>query len=152
MSPYSTLLSACSQCCVVIEQWDGRAAEGDVMVSVAAIGIDGGKIPDGDGELGIGGDGVVVEGKRQPLIPDACSLEVLVGCLSVDGQGLGVGEGLDGDVKFGVRAEIAAAVAEIGSSKEGGVWNGLLVSFKSVPLRLSVWGALWEWGRWERTL
>lgn len=32
-----------------------------------------------------------------------------------------------------MRAEIAAAVAKIGSSKEGRVWNGLLMSFQAIP-------------------
>lgn len=98
MPPYSTLLSARSQCGVIVEQRDGCAAKWNVMISVATVRVDGGEVPDGDGELGVGRDGVVVEGEGEPLIPDARSLEVLVGGLGVDGERFGVCKGLDGDV------------------------------------------------------
>lgn len=50
----------------------------------------------------------------------------------MDGERFRVGEGLDGDVELGVGAEVAAAVAKVWSSKEGGVWEGFLVAFKAV--------------------
>ncbi len=49
----------------------------------------------------------------------------------MDGEGLGVGEGLEGDVELGVGAEVAASVSEVGSFEEGRVWERLLVAFKA---------------------
>jgi len=65
------------------------------------------------------------------LVPYAAILEVLIGRLGMDGEGLGVGEGLEGDVELGVGAEVAASVSEVGSFEEGRVWERLLVAFKA---------------------
>jgi len=50
------------------------------------------------------------------------------------GERLRVGERLDGNVEFGVWGEVATAMAEIGSSQQGGVWKRFLVAFKAVPV------------------
>lgn len=69
----------------------------------------------------------------QPGIPDACpSLpEAFVGSLRRDGEWLGGGEGLDGDVEIGVWGEVAASMAEIRAPEEGGVWKRSLVTFEA---------------------
>lgn len=71
-----------------------------MVVLVSTLGIDRTQVPDGDGQLGIRRERAVVDGQREPLVPDAAILEVLVGGLRVHGERLGVGEGLDGDVEL----------------------------------------------------
>lgn len=136
MSPYSALLATRSQGGVFVEERDGRSAERDVVVSITAVGIDGREIPDGDGQLGVDGNCAVVEGERNPLIPYARALEMLVGGLRVDGERFGVGERLDGDVEFGMWTQITATVAQIGASKESGIGHWSFMAFESVAIDL----------------
>ncbi len=66
----------------------------------------------------------------------------------MDGEGLGVGEGLEGDVELGVGAEVAASVSEVGTFEEGGVWERLLVALKAgASMVRSVHGLLYEAGK-----
>ena len=67
---------------------------------------------------------------------------MLVWRLGVHGQGFGVGEGLDGDVEFGVGGEIAAAVSEVGALEEGGVREGFFEAFQAVAIDWLVSGAI----------
>lgn len=50
----------------------------------------------------------------------------------MDGERLGVGEGLNGDIQLRVGTEVAASVAEIWAFEKGRVGKGLFVTFKAV--------------------
>lgn len=132
MPPYPTLLPACPQGGIVVEEWYCGTTEGDVMAPVTAIRVDGAQVPQSDCELGVGRKGAVVEGESKPVVPYAAILEVLVRRLRVDGQRLGVGEGLDGEVELGVGTEVAASMSQVGALEQGGVGEWLLVAFQSV--------------------
>lgn len=88
---------------------------------VAAVRVDRRQVPDGDGELGVDGEGAVVNGQLEPLVPDTAVFVMLVGRLGVDGQGLGGSEGLDGDIELRQRTEVTASVAQVWSLEEGGI-------------------------------
>lgn len=129
MPPDLALLPAGPKSSIFVKQGDGSPAKRYVMVArVSAL-----QVPDGDGELCVGGQTAVVDGKSQPLVPDAAIPEVLVGGLRVNRQWFGVGEGRDGNVELGGGGtEVAASVAKIGSFQQRGVGQRLLISLQSV--------------------
>ena len=85
------------------------------MVLVSAFWIDRTQVPYRYCQDGVGWERAVVHGKSQPLIPYTTILKVLVRRLRVNCERLGVGEGLDGDVKFGVGTEVAASMSKVWS-------------------------------------
>lgn len=135
MPPDLALLPASSKSGIVVEEGNGGSPKRNVMALVSTARVDGRQIPEGDGELCIGRQTAVVNGQRQPLVPDATVAKVLVGRLGGDGQRLGVGKRRDGDVELGVGGEVAAAVAQIGSLEQRRVGQRLLVPFQPVSAR-----------------
>lgn len=99
---------------------------------IAAIRVYGREIPYCDSELSVGGESAVVDGQREPRIPDPSILEVLVRCLSVNSQRLRVGEWLDGNVQLRVGTQITAAMSQVRSLEEGRIWQWLLVALEPV--------------------
>lgn len=111
MSPHPAFVSACPQCCIIIEQRYGGAGERYVVVLVSAARIDWTQIPDCDGKYGVGGQSRVVDREGKPLIPYSAVLKMLVWRLGMDGEGFGVGEGLNGHVEVRVGTEVAASMS-----------------------------------------
>lgn len=102
------------------------------MALVAHSGVNGRQIPDGDGELGVGGQCAVFDGQAEPLVPHSPIPEVPVRRLRMNGKRLRIGKGLHGDIELEIRAQIAAAVAQVGSLEKGRVGQRLLVSLQAV--------------------